>query len=117
MLSIAIAIPSPPLTHSVASPRRALRRFISCSSVTMMRAPVQPIGWPSAIAPPLTFSFSERNRLVAQHREHLRRERLVQLDEIEVVQRQTGALEQLPHRRHRPDAHASADRRRPMPSR
>ena len=70
-----------------------------------MRAPVQPIGCPSAIAPPLTFSFSRRNRLVAQHREHLRRERFVQLDEIEILERQTGPREQLAHRRHGADPH------------
>ena len=52
-----------------------------------MRVPVQPMGCPSAIAPPLTFSLSAGNRQVAQHRQHLRRERFVQLDQIEVVER------------------------------
>ena len=46
-----------------------------------------------------------RNRLVLQHREHLRRERFVQFDEIEVRHRQSRALKQLAHRRHRADAH------------
>src|SRR5262245_32565727 len=59
ILSIATAMPMPPLTQSVASPRVARRRSSSCSSVTTIRAPVHPIGWPSAIAPPLTFSRSE----------------------------------------------------------
>ena len=36
------------------APRPAAR--ISCSSVTRIRVPVQPMGWPSAIAPPLTFT-------------------------------------------------------------
>ena len=52
-----------------------------------MRVPVQPIGWPSAIAPPLTFSRSVGIGTSLQHREHLRREGFVQLDEIEVVER------------------------------
>lgn len=33
-------------------------RLSSLSSVTTCRAPVQPKGWPSAIAPPLGFTFS-----------------------------------------------------------
>ena len=55
---MASAMPIPPLTHSVARPRRALRFSISWSSVTVMRVPVQPMGWPSAMAPPLTLSLS-----------------------------------------------------------
>ena len=35
----------------------------------------------------------------------LRRERLVQLDQVDVADRDAGALEQLSHRRDRPDAH------------
>src|SRR6185295_2455591 len=52
------AKPSPPVTQSVASPSRASRRPISWRSVVTMRAPVAPIGWPSAIAPPFTLSFA-----------------------------------------------------------
>jgi hypothetical protein len=33
-------------------------RFISCSSVTNTRAPEAPIGWPMAMAPPLTLTMS-----------------------------------------------------------
>ncbi len=40
----------------------APRRAISCSSVTTMRAPVAPIGWPRAMAPPFTLSFSGSKR-------------------------------------------------------
>ena len=106
MLSSAIAIPIPPLTQSVASPRRALRRCISWRSVTTMRAPVQPIGWPSAMAPPLTLSLSRRNRHVAQHREHLRARtpRSVPRDRSRRASSPVRC-EQLPHRRHRTDAH------------
>jgi len=56
-LSNSIAIPMPPLMHKVASPRLAFRRFISCNSVVVMRTPVHPIGCPSAMAPPFTFSL------------------------------------------------------------
>ena len=38
-------------------PRFASRFCISCSSVTRMRQPEAPIGWPSAIAPPLTLTL------------------------------------------------------------
>src|SRR5450756_819911 len=55
--------------QSVASPFLALRRFISCSSVTNTRAPEAPIGWPMAMAPPLTLTFAvsqPRSLLTAQ---------------------------------------------------
>ena len=42
---------------------------------------------------------------LADHREALRRERLVQLDEVEVGDADAGPREQLAHGRHRPDAH------------
>src|SRR5207248_2151675 len=61
VFSMANAIPMPPLTQSVATPRLALRFNISCTSVTVMRVPVQPIGCPRAIAPPLTLSRSRSN--------------------------------------------------------
>ena len=43
-----------------------------------------PSGWPIAIAPPLTFTRSRVEAELADHGEALRRERLVQLDEVEV---------------------------------
>ena len=46
----------PPAQQIACSPSVAPRRIISCSSVVMIRAPLAPRGWPSAIAPPLTFS-------------------------------------------------------------
>ena len=85
-LSIAKAMPIPPLTHSVARPSRDPRRIISYSSVTTMRVPVAPIGCPRAMAPPLTSpSPSDRDRQVAQDGEHLGRERFIQLDEFEIL--------------------------------
>ncbi len=57
--------------------------------------PVAPSGWPIAIAPPLTFTFSRsRSRSRTKPQDH-RRERLVDLDEIEVARREAGLLERL----------------------
>src|SRR6185436_854758 len=53
--STTTAAPWPPPTQSVATPRSSLRRRSSLSKVKTMRTPVKPTGWPSAIAPPLTF--------------------------------------------------------------
>ena len=41
----------------VASPRLASRSFIAERRVVKIRAPVAPIGWPSATAPPRTLTF------------------------------------------------------------
>ena len=43
--------------HNVARPFLASRRCISKTSVLRMRAPDAPIGWPMAIAPPLTLTL------------------------------------------------------------
>src|SRR5512134_551367 len=55
--STASATPMPPPMHSDASPFFASRFCISCSSVTRIRQPEAPIGWPSAMAPPLTLTL------------------------------------------------------------
>src|SRR3954469_4113619 len=54
----AMAVASPPPMHRLATARALpyLRR--APISVTRMRAPEAPIGWPSAQAPPCTFTFS-----------------------------------------------------------
>src|SRR6266540_275197 len=62
------ATASPPPMHSDASPRRFPRSFIAWSSVTRIRAPDAPMGWPSTTAPPRTFTLfpsSPRSRLFA----------------------------------------------------
>src|SRR6266540_2975297 len=48
----------PPPPHKVAAPYSTWRRRISCTSVTIIRAPVEPRAWPSATEPPLTFTIS-----------------------------------------------------------
>src|SRR5438270_7314355 len=64
-----MAMPMPPPMQSVARPFLALRFCISYNSVTSTRAPDAPIGWPSAIAPPLTLTrpvSQPRSLLTAQ---------------------------------------------------
>ena|SRR5437867_4379077 len=50
--STAMAIPIPPPIQSDAIPYRRFCARSACTSVVRMRAPLAPIGWPSAIAPP-----------------------------------------------------------------
>ena len=52
------AAPIPPPIHIVTIPNWEPRRFISLMICTVSLAPVQPNGWPKAMAPPLTFSFA-----------------------------------------------------------
>ncbi len=44
--------------HIVATPVVAFFALIAWRSVAQMRAPEQPSGWPRAMAPPFTFTFS-----------------------------------------------------------
>src|SRR5256712_8345464 len=50
--SSTIAMASPPPMQRVASPWCTSFSFMECNSVTTMRFPEQPIGWPRATAPP-----------------------------------------------------------------
>ena len=52
------ASPWPPPPHSAAAPMPPPRRFSSSARCSTIRAPDMPTGWPSAIAPPLTLTFS-----------------------------------------------------------
>src|SRR5439155_14995543 len=52
------ASPCPPPPHSAAAPVRRPRRFSSFARVKTRRAPLAPIGCPSATAPPLTLTRS-----------------------------------------------------------
>src|SRR5437773_272057 len=56
--STIIAMPWPPPTHIVSSPISLSSDSRSLSNVFMIRAPVMPYGWPSAIAPPCGLSLS-----------------------------------------------------------
>ena len=59
-----------------------------------MRAPLAPIGWPSAIAPPFTLTFDQSKPELAPVGEGLGGERLVDLDEVERLDRQLDPVEQ-----------------------
>ncbi len=71
-----------------------------------MRAPVAPIGWPSAIAPPLTLTRAGSSEQVPSARDDLGREGLVELDQVDVGEREARLLEQRADRGHRADPHA-----------
>src|SRR5688500_2083464 len=57
-ISTATATPLPPPRHDEAMPRFSPRRRNAYSSVVSTLAPLAPIGWPSATAPPWTFTRS-----------------------------------------------------------
>ena len=80
-----------------ATPRRAWRRAPEARaiSVTRMRAPEAPIGWPSAQAPPLTLTFSCGKPEIAHRRHGDDGEGLVDLEEIDGIRAPAGLLEQL----------------------
>ena len=75
------------------SGRRCARARVS--SVVISRAPEQPSGWPRAIAPPLTLTRSMSGWSSLLPGQHDRGERLVDLDQVDVVDRQPGPLEHL----------------------
>ena len=79
------ASPWPPPPHSAAAPVPPPRRLSSSASVSASRAPDMPIGWPSAIAPPLTLTMSSVDAEVLHRLDADRRERLVDLDQVEVA--------------------------------
>ena len=101
MRSTAIAVASPPPMQSAATPRFRFCASSACSSVTIRRAPVAPMGWPSAQAPPLMFSFSRGmpRSLLRRHRHHGKG--LVDLEQIDVADAPADLVEQLADRRDR----------------
>ena len=63
------ASPWPPPPQSAAAPTPPPRRFSSSARCRTMRAPDMPIGWPRAMAPPLTLTLSRsRPRSLAEAR-------------------------------------------------
>ena len=78
------ASPWPPPPHSAAAPMPPPRRCSSSARCSTIRAPDIPIGWPSAIAPPLTLTLSGVDAELAHRLDADRRERLVDLDQVEV---------------------------------
>ena len=74
--------------------RAAAAARARAAASTTMRAPVAPIGWPSAIAPPFTFRRSSGQVELAVAGQHLGREGLVELDQVVVAGREAVALAQ-----------------------
>ena len=58
-------------------------------------APVAPSGWPMAMAPPLTLILSMRDVERLHVAQHHRGERLVELEQVDVVERHAGLLQHL----------------------
>ncbi len=112
--STASATPLPPPRHSAAMPRFELRRFSAYSSVVSTRAPLAPIGWPSATAPPFTLTRAGIDAELAHDGDRLHRERLVDLEEVDVLQRPADLRRDLAHgfdRRHQHHLRREAARR------
>ena len=73
--------PWPPPMHRVARPCLASSRLsISCSRVTMIRAPEAPTGWPREMAPPLTLTLLMSKLQLTGNSDGLGRKGLVGLD-------------------------------------
>ena len=53
-----VALAMPPPSQMVSRPYRPSRRSSSFTSWVSSRAPVEPSGWPMAMEPPLTLSWS-----------------------------------------------------------
>ena len=81
------ASPWPPPPQSAAAPTPPPRRLSSSARCRTIRAPDMPIGWPSAIAPPLTLTLSGSMPSSLVRGEPDRGERLVDLDQVEVGRR------------------------------
>ena len=71
----------------------------------MMRAPVMPNGWPRAMAPPWTLSLSAGDAELPGRGDDLGGERLVDLDQVDVVDGHAGPAERLAAGLDRSEAH------------
>ena len=94
----------PPPTHIVTMPYRACRRCISYRIDRRQlgaRAAQRMAERDGAAVDVQPFRI---DRQLLQAREHLRRERLVELDEVHLLDRQSGQLQHLLNRRDRSDA-------------
>ncbi len=72
-------MPWPPPMHWVASANFLPSRFSKAAALPVMRAPVAPSGWPSAMAPPSRLTFVDVDLEVADAGHGLRGEGLVEL--------------------------------------
>ncbi len=93
------------------------RRSSSSTAVPRIIAPVAPSGWPIAMAPPLTLTFSCGHAQFAHEPERNGGERLVDLEEVDVVESRPALASALRVAGRRPGEHhrrVRADERRWM---
>ena len=90
MRSMMVAVDNAPPAHIVISAVDLSERSSSCSAVVIRREPVEPTGCPSAMAPPLTLTLRHVGLVDLRPRQDDRRERLVDLDDVDVAQRHSG---------------------------
>ena len=86
--STSIATALPPPRHSAATPIRRRAAQARAASVTSTRAPLAPIGWPSAIAPPCNIHAVGRDLELPNAREHLHGKRFVDFEQVDVIKRE-----------------------------
>ena len=86
------ASPWPPPPHSATAPMPPPRRRSSCSMVSASRLPLMPIGWPRAIAPPLTLTMSSLMPSSRDRGDADGGERLVDLEQVDVGHGEAGLL-------------------------
>jgi hypothetical protein len=81
--------------HSVATPFCLPWRCSAWISVTMMRAPLAPMGWPSAQAPPLYVDLLVRHLEIGHERHGHHGEGFVHFPQVDVVHAPAGLLQRL----------------------
>ena len=103
-----VAEPIPPPAHIAATPIPPPRLRSSCTSVTSIRAPVAATGWPSEQPLPLTLTLVrvDVEQLDGGHAH--RRERLVDLEQVDVGERKPGPCQRF---RDRLDRRETGERR------
>ena len=84
-------MPWPPPMHMVMTPRVMPSRRIECRMRVVSTAPVAPIAWPCAMAPPST------PQLLDAGEGDGRREHLVDLDALDIADRPNSPSQSLPH--------------------
>ncbi len=114
--SMTVAEPMPPPAHMLATPMPPPRRRSSYMSVVTIRAPVRRDRVAERAAAPVHVHDLVVEAEDPARRDRHRRERLVDLDEVDVAGGQPGAVERLRDRERRPEAGVGRRQRRPTPT-
>ena len=103
-------MPCPPPMHSVTRPRLRPSRRIEWMSFVVSTAPVAPIGWPWATAPPSTLTMSSGNPSSRATTMAMAAKASLISDALDRADVPAGPLQRLSDRRDRPKAeHAGLD--------